>query len=89
MVRQPRGMPTEKPIKWTSVNVQEVIDSGFRLKAGVYGIEARQIRKDLERCRWNIVHLGDKFIEDAFYLGRFKRIYVDEKVGTPSFFPHR
>ncbi|MDE0689680.1 MAG: restriction endonuclease subunit S [Candidatus Poribacteria bacterium] len=87
MVTQPRGMPQEKPIKWTSVNVQEVIDSGFRLKAGVYGIEARQIRKDLEQCRWNIVHLGDKFIEDAFYLGRFKRIYVDEKVGIPFILP--
>ena len=87
MVMQPRRMPTEKSIKWTSVNIQEVIDSGFRLKAGVYGIEVRQIRKDLERCRWNIVHLGDKFIEDAFYLGRFKRIYVDEKVGIPFILP--
>ena len=79
--------PTEKPIKWTSVNVQEVIDSDFRLKAGVYGIEARQIRTDLERCRWDIVHLGDKFIEDAFYLGRFKRTYVEEKVGIPFILP--
>ena len=87
MVTQPRGMPTEKPIKWTSVNVQEVIDSDFRLKAGTYGIEARQIRKDLERCRWDVVHLGDKFIKDAFYLGRFKRIYVSEKVGIPFILP--
>ena len=87
MVTQPGGMPTEKPIKWTSVNVQEVIDSGFRLKAGVYGIEARQVRKDLERGKWDIVHLGDKFIEDAFYLGRFKRTYVEEKVGIPFILP--
>ena len=87
MVTQPGGMPTEKPIKWTSVNVQEVIDSGFRLKAGVYGIEARQVRKDLERGKWDIVHLGDKFIEDAFYLGRFKRTYVEKKVGIPFILP--
>ena len=87
MVTQPRGMPTEKPIKWTSVNVQEVIDSDSRLKAGTYGIEARQIRKDLEHCRWDVVHLGDKFIKDAFYLGRFKRIYVSEKVGIPFLLP--
>ena len=80
-------MPKEKPIKWTSVNVQEVIDSDFRLKAGVYGIEARQVRKDLERSKWDIVHLGDKFIEDAFYLGRFKRTYVAEKVGIPFILP--
>ena len=87
MVTQPRGMPTEKPIKWTSVNVQEVIDSDFRLKAGTYGIESRQIRKDLERCRWDVVHLGDQFIKDAFYLSRFKRIYVSEKVGIPFILP--
>ena len=77
MVTQPRGVSTEKPIKWTSVNVQEVIDSGFRLKAGVYGIEARQVRKDLEQGKWNIVHLN-AFIEDAFYGGRSKRIYIDK-----------
>ena len=77
MVIQPRGIPIEKPIKWTSVNVQEVIDSGFRLKAGVYGIEARQIRKDLEQSKWNIVHLN-AFIEYAFYGGRSKRVYIDK-----------
>lgn len=87
MVTQSGGKSTEKPIKWTSVNVQEVIDSDFRLQAGVYGIEARQVRKDLEQGKWNIVHLGDKFIEDAFYLGRFKRTYVDEKVGIPFILP--
>ena len=74
MVTQPGRMPQEKPLKWTSVNVQEVIDSGYRLKASVYGIEARQVRKDLGQCKWDIVHLGARFIEDAFYLGRFKTI---------------
>ena len=87
MVTQPKGMPKEKPIKWTSVDVQEVINSDFRLKAGTYGIEARQIRKDLEQGKWPIVYLGDKFIEDAFYLGRFKRTYVEEKVGIPFILP--
>ena len=87
MVTQLRGMPKEKPIKWTSVNVQEVIDSGYRLNASAFGIEARQVRKDLERCRWNIVHLGTKFIGKAFYLGRFKRTYVQEKDGIPFLLP--
>lgn len=87
MVTQPSGIPKEKPLKWTSVNVQEVIDSGYRLNASAFGIEARQVRKDLERCRWDIVHLGDKFIEHAFYLGRFKRTYVEEKNGVPFILP--
>ena len=77
MVTQLRGILKEKPLKWASVNVQEVIDSGFRLKAGTYGIEARQVRKDLERCGWNIVRL-ETFIRNAFYGGRSKRIYVNK-----------
>ena len=77
MVTQPSGIPKEKPIKWTSVGVQEVIDSNYRLKASIYGIESRQIRKDLEQGRWNIVHLN-AFIENAFYGGRSKRVYIDK-----------
>ena len=87
MVTQPNGTPKEKLLKWTSVNVQEVIDSGYRLNASAFGIEARQVRKNLERCRWDIVHLGDNFIENAFYLGRFKRTYVELKNGVPFILP--
>ena len=77
MVTQPVEIPKEKPIKWASVNVQEVIDSDFRLKAGTYNIEARQIKKDLKQGRWDIVHLN-VFIENAFYGGRSKRVYIDK-----------
>ncbi len=73
--------------KWTSVSVQEVIDSNYGLKANTFGIESRQVRKDLEHCGWDVVHLGAKFIKDAFYLGRFKRTYVDEKIGIPFILP--
>ena len=73
--------------KWTTVNLQEVVETSYRLEAGVYGIEGRQIRQDLEQCKWDIVRLGDKLIEEAFYLGRFKRIYVEEKNGVPFILP--
>ena len=47
-------------LKWASVIVREVVEKD-RLEASVYGIEARQVRKDLEQCRWDIVHLcGEK-----------------------------
>ena len=87
MVDQSAGMSKEKQLKWTSVNVQEVIDSDYRLDVITYGIEGRQARQNLAQCKWNVVHLGDKFIEDAFYLGRFKRIYVEEKDGVPFILP--
>ena len=81
MVTQPRGMPTEKPIKWTSVNVQEVIDSGFRLTASMYSNDGRRARKDLiEKCKWDTVYLcGDNGLATAYYRTRFRRIYVDKQ----------
>ena len=80
MVTQPRGMPTEKPIKWTSVNVQEVIDSDYRLGASMYSNDGRQARKDLiEKCKWDTVYLcGENGLATAYYGARFRRIYVDK-----------
>lgn len=79
---------TQSPdFKWTAINLQEVFETNYRLEAAVYSIEGRQIRRDLELCKWGIVHLGDEFIEEAFYLGRFKRIYVEEKNGVPFILP--
>ena len=73
--------------RWTNVNLQEVVETSYRLEAGVYGIEGRQARQDLAQCKWEIVRLGDRLIEEAFYLGRFKRIYVEEKNGVPFILP--
>ena len=81
MVTQPKGMPTEKPIKWTSVNVQEVIDSDYRLTASMYSNDGRQARKDLiEKCKWDTVYLcGENGLATAYYGTRFRRIYVDKQ----------
>ena len=97
MVAQPRPsiqtvddqVPQSSDLKWAAVVVREVVDKDYRLEANVYGIEARQARRNLEQCKWDIVYLGNKFIEDAFYLGRFKRIYVEEKNGLPLILPSR
>ena len=85
MVAQPRlaiqavedQEPKTPDLKWASVVVREIVEKGYRLDASVYGIDAREARRDLERCRWDIVHL-DAFIEEAFYGGRSKRIYIDK-----------
>ena len=73
--------------RWTNVNLQEVVETNYRLEAVVYGTEGRQARQDLAQCKWEIVRLGDKLIEEAFYLGRFKRIYVEKKNGVPFILP--
>ncbi len=73
--------------KWTTVLIQEIVEKDYRLEASVYGIEGRQARKDLEKCKWDIVQFGDEFVHNVFYLGRFKRIYVDRTNGIPFILP--
>ncbi len=75
------------PFKYTTVSIQEIVEKDYRMEASVFGIEGRQARRDIENCKYPIVNLSDVFIENAFYLGRFKRIYVDKKDGIPFILP--
>ena len=79
---------TQSPdFKWTTVNLQEVFETSYRLEAGVYGTEGRQVRQDLARCKWDIVFLcGEKGLTSAYHRPRFKRIYV-EKSTFPIYQP--
>lgn len=90
---QPARLPDEiqkekiPSFKWTSVSIQEIVEKDHRLEASVYGIEGRQARKDLQKCKWDIVNLcGDKGLATAYHRPRFKRIYV-EKSDYPIFQP--
>ncbi len=75
------------PFKWTTVSIHEVVEKDYRLEASVYGIEGRQARKDLEKCKWDIVTLtGENGLATAYHRPRFKRIYV-EKSDYPIYQP--
>ena len=79
--------PKSSDFKWTTVNLQEVFETSYRLEAGVYGTEGRQARQDLARCKWDIVFLcGEKGLTSAYHRSRFKRIYV-EKSAFPIYQP--
>ena len=71
--------PQASDLKWTSVTVREVFENDYRLEASVYGVERRKASEDLDRCSWEVVHLG-KFIEDAYYGSRSKRFYIDRGI---------
>jgi len=75
------------PFKWTSVTVGEIIKENNRIEANTFGIEGRQVRNYLKSCKWPIDKLGNQFIKNIYYLGRFKRIYVDSKNGIPFILP--
>ncbi len=75
------------PFKYTTVSISEIVEKDYRMEASVFGIEGRQARRDIENCKYPVVNLGDEFIKNAFYLGRFKRIYVDKENGIPFILP--
>lgn len=75
------------PCKWASIPAQEVIENGYRLEASVYGIEGRQARRDLEKCKWPLIDLcGDEGLSTSYYGPRFKRVYI-EKSTFPLYQP--
>ena len=79
MVTQPKGLPKEKPLKWTSVNLQEVIDLDNRLDAESFGIEGRQAKDVIAKCKWGFVYLcGENGLATAYHRPRFKRIFLEK-----------
>ena len=74
-------------LKWAKVDVSEVVEKEYRLEASVYGIEGRQARQHVEKCKWNAVDLcGENGLATAYHRPRFKRIYV-EKSNFPIYQP--
>ena len=73
--------------KWTTIDLQEVVETSYRLEAGVYGIEGRQARQDVAQGKWDVVHLcSENGLATAYHRPRFKRIYV-EKSSFPIYQP--
>ena len=70
----------EGELKWSTVSLTEVLEKGMRLEASVFDVEGKHAREILKKCKWEIVDLWSEegFVKDAFYPGRFKRIYVDK-----------
>lgn len=93
VARSPNYIPEEgredqsPPCKWASIPAQEVIENDYRLEASVYGIEGRQAREDLKKCKWPLSNLcGDEGLSTSYYGPRFKRVYV-EKSAFPLYQP--
>ena len=73
-------------LKWATVGVREVVEQDYRLEASVYSNDGRQARKDLEQCKWDVVHLGDE--SRMLNLLGDKRVF-EEKDGVPLFYLHK
>ncbi len=82
-------LPIEDDFKWSTVRLAEVFERRLRLEASVFGVDGKHAREVLKNCKWKITELWSKsgLVEDVYYPGRFKRIYVDKNNGLPFYLP--
>ncbi len=78
----------EDALKWCSVSVQEVINKGYRLEASVFDVDAKKAWDKVISSKFGSISLmgDDGLIKNAYYPGRFKRIYT-EVGGEPFYLP--
>jgi type I restriction enzyme S subunit len=73
-------------VKWCTVSLGDVLKANMRLEASVFDIEGKHAREILRRCKYKVVGLND-LLADAYYPGRFKRVYSNDIDGIPFFMP--
>lgn len=67
----------ERPVKWCSVSLSDVISRGKRLEASVFDVEAKQARTLIEHGKYSVTVVGGvNGLATAYVCGRFKRIWV-------------
>ena len=79
----------DEPLKWCSVSLSDVISRGKRLEASVFDVEAKQARQTIANNKYGIKSLGtaDGLIDNAYYPGRFKRVYCSKENGVAFYLP--
>lgn len=88
-VIEPKVVISESPLKWCSVSLSDVVSRGKRLEASVFDVEAKQAWSKVSNGKYGSVMLGGEngLIAEAYYPGRFKRIYCDKGNGEDFFLP--
>lgn len=86
---QPEIAIQDSPIKWCSVSLSDVVARDKRLEASVFDVEAKQARDTVLHNKYGIATLGGEegTIDNAYYPGRFKRIYCSRGNGEPFYLP--
>lgn len=76
----------DKP-KHTSVSLLDIVKNKYRFEASAFNLEAKAAFNKVKNCKYGFSNLWDKdgLVEDAFYPGRFKRVYVSKENGIPFF----
>lgn len=78
-----------EPLKYTSVSLNEVFKNKLRLEANAFNLEAKVAKEKVVNNKFGFIKLWSEngLVSNAFYPGRFKRIYTSKKDGEPFFLP--
>lgn len=76
-------------LNWCSISLTDVISRGKRLDASVFDVESKHAWEKLLKGKYKCVPLlGENgLIHNAYYPGRFKRIYCDKLNGEEFYLP--
>jgi type I restriction enzyme S subunit len=76
-------------LKHTSVSLQEVRENKSRLEASAFNLEAKLAKEKILANKYSYVNLWSEngLVKNAYYPGRFKRIYVSKDEGNPFYLP--
>ncbi|MDD4690082.1 MAG: restriction endonuclease subunit S [Eubacteriales bacterium] len=77
-------------VQWCTVSLSEMLDAGKRLEASVFEVKGKHAQETIEQCKWGALALNNPengLLEQAFYPGRFKRIYTSAGNGVPFYLP--
>ena len=85
--KNPIFLPT--PLKYGSVSIAQMANNGHRYDASAYNIEAMNALRKVKRNKHGFVYLlgDDGLIDNAYYPGRYKRIYNENGTGEPFYLP--
>lgn len=77
------------PLRYGSVSIAQMVNNGHRYDASAYNIEAMNALRKVKRNKHGFVYLlgDDGLIDNAYYPGRYKRIYNKNGTGEPFYLP--
>ena len=85
--KNPLFLPS--PLRCGSVSIAQMVSNGHRYDASAYNIEAMNALRKVKRNKHGFVYLlgDDGLIDNAYYPGRYKRIYNENGKGEPFYLP--
>lgn len=85
--KNPLFLPS--PLRYGSVSIAQMVNNGHRYDASAYNIEAMNALRKVKRNKHGFVYLlsDDGLIDNAYYPGRYKRIYNENGTGEPFYLP--